>query len=54
MENLDPNNLLKIEKEDSQLKNIVGIEIIKELVSKYPNDMELGNKVRKLINSIKD
>ena len=49
MQNLDPNNLLKMGKE---LENVVTIEVIKELVKKYPNDMELGSMVRKVINSL--
>lgn len=53
MQNLDPKNLLKMNKEDKVLESVVTIEVIRELVKKYPNDMDLGSKVRKVINSIK-
>ena len=56
MQNLDPKNLLKMEKDrvsgDGLLIDVVTIEVIKELVKKYPNDMELGSMVRKIINSL--
>ena len=51
MINLDPNNLLTMDKEEK--KPDITIEYIKELVKKYPNDMDLGVNIRKLINSIK-
>jgi len=54
MQNLDPKNLLKMNKEDKILEGVVTIEVIKELVKKYPNDMDLGSKVRKIIKSLKD
>lgn len=54
MQNLDPKNLLKMEKETEVLESVVNIETIIEMVRAYPNDMELGSKIRKLINSIKD
>jgi len=53
MQNLDPQNLLKMGKDDKVLRDVVTIEVIKELVKKYPNDMELGSLVRKIITNQK-
>ena len=52
MKNLDPKDLLKMSKDNQILEDVVTIEVIKELVKKYPNDIELGSKVRKIINSL--
>lgn len=54
MRNLDPKNLLKLNiREENHIKDVITIEIIKSLVKKHPNDMELGSKVRQVINSTK-
>lgn len=53
MQNLDPQNLLKMGKDDKVLRDVVTIEVIKELVKKYPNDMELGSLVGKIITNQK-
>ena len=34
-------------------KSDITIEYIKELIKKYPNDMDLGINIRKLFNNIK-
>ena len=55
MENLDSKNSSPIENDKGykSLKDIITMEVIKELVKACPNDMELGSKVRKIVNSSK-
>lgn len=50
MSNLDPKDLLKMDKEVNTSK--IDIDVIVKLVNKYPNDMDLGREIRKVINSL--